>query len=84
MSGVPVTLPILTGPHGTRSAMTCQYRCGFACARPMPNTSDAEHIGDLLTRALTRRATADGDGAATAALVLDLTLCARTSTPEEA
>ena len=27
------------GPHGSRSAMTCHYRCGNACDNPEPNES---------------------------------------------
>jgi uncharacterized protein len=65
----------LTGPHGSRSAMTCRYRCGLACAQQEPNTSDSERIGDVLRRALTRRAMLDGGLAATAAMVLDLAAC---------
>ncbi|MBL1067666.1 PhoX family phosphatase [Streptomyces sp. 7-21] len=36
--------------------MTCQYRCGNACAHPAPNTSDNAYFGDVVAGALTRRA----------------------------
>jgi len=38
-----------------RSAMTCAYRCGNACAHPAPNTSDNEYFGDIATDALAGR-----------------------------
>ena len=82
MTGLPFPLLVPTGPHGTRSAMTCHYRCGFACARRESNTSGSEHIGDVLTHALSRRATPDGRAAAVAAMVLDLAECARSAIEE--
>ncbi|GII26295.1 PhoX family protein [Planosporangium mesophilum] len=41
--------------HTGRSAMTCQYRCGNACDHPVPNESDNEYLGDLISTGLTRR-----------------------------
>jgi len=63
-------LPLInaTGPHGSRSAMTCKYRCGNACDHPEPNTSGNEHIHDVLRTAVARRALLKGAmGAATGA-----------------
>jgi hypothetical protein len=80
MTDLPVSLLNPTGPHGSRSAMTCHYRCGFACARRESNTSGSEHIGDVLTRALTHKATPDRAVATTAPLVLDLQSSARSTT----
>jgi secreted PhoX family phosphatase len=49
-------LPLLTsGPHGSRSAMTCHYRCGNACDHPQPNRTDNESMRDLVERGLARR-----------------------------
>ncbi|BBL80843.1 hypothetical protein RxyAA322_26970 [Rubrobacter xylanophilus] len=45
----------LAGHTGGRSAMTCIYRCGNACAHEAPNTSDNPYFGDILGRALSRR-----------------------------
>lgn len=45
-------LPLL---HGGRDAMTCLYRCGNACAHPVPNTSDNTYFGDVAAAALSRR-----------------------------
>ncbi|MEO3972676.1 PhoX family protein [Streptomyces sp. CAU 1734] len=50
-------LPLLsTKPHaGGRSALTCRYRCGDACFREVPNTSENEYAGDIIAGALSRR-----------------------------
>ncbi|MFC6288036.1 PhoX family protein [Nocardioides sp. GCM10027113] len=54
-------LPLFpTGPHGSRSAMTCHYRCGDACDKPIPNTSSNEHIQDVVARAVQRRSVLRG------------------------
>ena len=49
-NGLPL-LPLLnTGPHGSRSHMTCHYRCGNACDQPVPNQTDNRHMRDLVER----------------------------------
>ncbi|MFE0735371.1 PhoX family protein [Streptomyces sp. NPDC058855] len=50
-------LPLLSSnPHGGgRSALTCRFRCGDACFREVPNTSDNEYVGDVIAGALSRR-----------------------------
>ena len=70
-------LPLLTtapqaprGPHGSRSAMTCHYRCDDACSRPEPNTSGNEHVQDVIGGVLARRAVLKGTAVGTGALVL--------------
>jgi len=47
-------LPMADHPSG-RSAMTCAYRCGNACAHPAPNTSENEYFGDIAAGQLSRR-----------------------------
>ena len=65
------SLPLLTtGPHGSRSQMTCRYRCGNACDHPEPNTSANQHISDLVAGAVARRTLLTTGGAGAAALVL--------------
>ncbi|MBG0826538.1 PhoX family phosphatase [Planomonospora sp. ID67723] len=50
------TLPLLTSPHkGGRSALTCEFRCGNACAHDVSNTSDNAYFGDVVASALSRR-----------------------------
>ena len=49
-------LPLLSTPHkGGRSAMTCQFRCGNACAHDVANTSGNPYFGDVAEQALSRR-----------------------------
>ncbi|OEV26977.1 phosphatase [Streptomyces nanshensis] len=49
-------LTVLGSHPGGRSAMTCRYRCGDACFHEAPNTSGNEYAGDVIARALSRRA----------------------------
>ena len=42
--------------HGSRSRMTCFYRCGNACDHPEPNTSDAGHVRDEIAKAVAAKA----------------------------
>ncbi|HEX4977783.1 MAG TPA: PhoX family phosphatase [Nocardioides sp.] len=63
-------LPLLSsGPHGSRSAMTCRYRCGNACDHPVPNTSDNPEMRDVVAHVLGRRALLKGGAVAAGALV---------------
>ncbi|MFD7191065.1 PhoX family protein [Streptomyces sp. NPDC059914] len=55
--------------HRGRSAMTCLYRCGNACAHPAPNTSSNRYFGEVLAEGISRRGALRGAGA----LVLGLT-----------
>ncbi|PVG82861.1 phosphatase [Nocardioides gansuensis] len=49
-------LPLVsTGPHGSRSHKTCQYRCGNACDQPVPNSSGNPEFRDIAAQALARR-----------------------------
>ena len=65
-------LPLInqTGPHGSRSAMTCHYRCGNACDKPIPNTSDNEHMSEVLKSVVARRALLKGGAAASVTIGL--------------
>ncbi len=60
----------LFGPHGSRSAATCHFRCGNACFHPEPNTSGNEHIQTILEGVIARRSVlkAGAVGAAAAGL----------------
>ncbi|MFG2890421.1 PhoX family protein [Streptomyces sp. NPDC048248] len=48
-------LPLIGSHPGGRSAMTCRYRCGDACFHETPNVSDNDYVGDVISRALSRR-----------------------------
>ena len=52
----PRLLPLLTtNPKGGRSSITCQYRCGNACAHDAPNTSDNTYFADVVADVVNRR-----------------------------
>ncbi|MWA14586.1 DUF839 domain-containing protein [Streptomyces sp. BA2] len=49
-------MPLLPNGHNTaRSALTCRYRCGEACAHEAPNRSLNPYFGDVVQRVLSRR-----------------------------
>ncbi|WP_019856352.1 PhoX family protein [Actinopolyspora mortivallis] len=50
-----VSLPLLTHHTASRSAVTCEYRCGNACAHEAPNPSANTYFGDVVRRVLNRR-----------------------------
>lgn len=64
-------LPLLSSQLSThrpgRSAVTCEYRCGNACAHPAPNTSDNEYFGDVVKNVLSRRGALKASAVMTAA-----------------
>jgi len=71
-------LPLLSsGPHGSRSNMTCTFRCGNACDHPEPNPTDNRHIQDEIATALARRSLLKG-----AAAVGGASLVASIAVPE--
>jgi secreted PhoX family phosphatase len=48
-------LPLITSHAGGRSAVTCEYRCGNACAHEAPNPSGNEYFGDVAKDIVSRR-----------------------------
>ncbi|NUT91664.1 MAG: PhoX family phosphatase [Saccharothrix sp.] len=48
-------LPLLPNHPLGRSAITCKYRCGDACAHEAPNTSDNAYFGDVVGDVVRRR-----------------------------
>ncbi len=79
-------LPLIneTGPHGSRSAMTCHYRCGDACDQPVPNTTDNEHISDVLRSVVARRSLLKGGAAASVTVGLGAVVGGPAAAGEEA
>ena len=61
-------LPMLGHTRGKRSPVTCQLKCGDACAGPECNSSPNGYFRDIASAALTRRS-ALGLGAAAAVTV---------------
>ncbi|MFJ6574107.1 PhoX family protein [Streptomyces sp. NPDC091292] len=52
---MPKMLPLISSHQGSRSAMTCRFRCGDACFHEVPNTSANEYVGDVIAGVLSRR-----------------------------
>ena len=72
-------------PHGSRSAMTCEYRCGNACDKPEPNSSANPRIRGLIEDIIARRTLLKAGLGAAGALVLgDLTALASAASPTAA
>ena len=74
MTATPVRrlLPVVeTGTrHGSRSYMTCLYRCGNACDQPVPNQTGHGHIQDEIERVVARRTVLGGAALGASALVV--------------
>ncbi|MGO4360736.1 PhoX family protein [Terrabacter sp. RAF57] len=67
----PKLLPLIATPrHGSRSRMTCQYRCNNACDAPVPNESANPAMRDLVEGALARRSVLKGGAIGAGALVV--------------
>ncbi|RVW02214.1 PhoX family protein [Rhodococcus xishaensis] len=60
----PLALFVKHDGMSSRATITCQYKCGNACAHDVPNTSDGEYFGDIVRAAVSRRGVLRG-GAAT-------------------
>lgn len=56
--------------HGSRSFMTCRFKCGNACDHPVPNTTGNGHIQDEIAKALGRRSVLRGTAVGAGALVV--------------
>ena len=67
---IPLTPLSPSGPHGSRSNMTCFFRCGNACDHPEPNRTENGHIQDEIAKAVQRRTVLGGAAAGAGALVL--------------
>jgi uncharacterized protein len=68
----PHFLPLVgtSGPHGSRSWMTCKYRCGNQCDHPEPNRSGNTHVRELLGKAVARRTVLAAGATASAGVAL--------------
>lgn len=67
----PKLLPLITGVrHGSRSHMTCEFKCGNACDQPVPNQSANPEMADVITGAIARRSMLKGSAVGAGALVI--------------
>ncbi|MDT8910511.1 PhoX family phosphatase [Amycolatopsis sp. PS_44_ISF1] len=48
-------LPLFAAHEGGRSPITCEYRCGNACAHEAPNPTGNEYFGDVAKGVVSRR-----------------------------
>lgn len=56
--------------HGSRSHLTCLYRCGNACDQEVPNASDNNYVQDEIVKAVGRRSVLRGAAVGSGMLVL--------------
>jgi uncharacterized protein len=67
MALVPLNLFVAHQGRSSRQHITCRYRCGDACSKPVPNTSDNEYFGDVVA-AVSRRSVLKTAGVAVIAV----------------
>ncbi|MEE1621259.1 PhoX family phosphatase [Zafaria sp. J156] len=74
-------LPMSGHTRGNRSAATCHFKCGNACAKDVCNTSGNSYFRDVVDVALSRRALLGAGAVAASAVVIGTELA---SAPEAA
>jgi secreted PhoX family phosphatase len=67
MALVPLNLLVSHDGRSSRQHVTCRYKCGDACSKPVPNTSDNEYFGDI-AKAVSRRSMLRASGIAVLAV----------------
>ena len=67
MALVPLNLLVTHDGKSKRQHLTCLYKCGDACNKPVPNKSDNEYFGDIV-KALSRRSALKAGGVAVLAV----------------
>src|SRR5262245_49866175 len=67
MALVPLNFFVSHNGRSSRQHVTCRYKCGDACSRPVPNPSDNEYFGDI-AKAVSRRSVLQAAGIAVLAV----------------
>src|ERR1700755_116316 len=67
MALVPFHLFVTHRGRSPRQHVTCRYKCGDACSKPVPNTSDNDYFGDI-AKAVSRRSMLQAGGVAVLAV----------------
>ena len=67
MALVPLNLLVTHNGKSKRQHVTCVYKCGDACSKPVRNTSDNEYFGDIV-KAMSRRSMLQAGGIAVLAV----------------
>ena len=82
MALMPLNLFVTHNGRSSRQHVTCRYKCGDACSKPAPNTSDNEYFGDI-AKALSRRSVLQAGGIAVLAVGAGsaLATCGRDAQP---
>ncbi|MCK0175960.1 PhoX family phosphatase [Mycolicibacterium sp. F2034L] len=61
MALVPLNLFVTHDGKSKRQHITCRYKCGDACSKPVPNPSDNEYFGDIV-KIVSRRSVLQATG----------------------
>jgi hypothetical protein len=79
---VPLNLFVNHDGKSSRQHVTCRYKCGDACSKPVANTSDNEYFGDIV-KAVSRRSMLQAGGIAVLAVCAGsaLAACGRDEQP---
>jgi secreted PhoX family phosphatase len=64
---IPLNLLVSHDGRSKRQHITCRFRCGDACSKPVPNRSDNEYFGDIV-REMSRRSLLRATGVAVLAV----------------
>lgn len=82
MALTPLNLLVTHDGKSKRQHVTCVHKCGNACAKPVPNTSDNEYFGDI-AKVVSRRSVLHAGGVAVLAVGAGsvLAACSNTSQP---
>nr|WP_090346639.1 PhoX family phosphatase [Mycolicibacterium malmesburyense]CRL79248.1 twin-arginine translocation pathway signal [Mycolicibacterium malmesburyense] len=67
MALIPLNLLVNHDGRSKRQHVTCLYKCGDACSKPVPNTSDNEYFGDVV-KTVSRRSMLQAGGVAVLAV----------------
>ena len=67
MALVPLNLLVTHNGKSKRQHVTCVYKCGDACSKPVRNTSENEYFGDIV-KAMSRRSMLQAGGIAVLAV----------------
>ena len=86
MALVPLNLFVTHRGKSSRQHVTCRYKCGDACSKPVRNTSDNEYFGDIARQALSRRSALQAAGVTVLAVGAGsaLAACSRDEAPAAA
>jgi secreted PhoX family phosphatase len=85
MALIPLSLFVSHDGKSKRQHVTCRYKCGDACSKPVPNTSGNEYFGDIVKQ-VSRRSMLQATGVTVLAVGAGsvLAACGNDDTPPPA